>query len=153
MVSVAWCLPPELKPNIAELPLNGGEQRTQWTNSRANPMLTISAPWRSSVKILSVASPEALFSTLTSSLFGACVASACRVTAALLLRQCWTLGDFLRGARSSSVFMIHSAYVWNFTVCVCVLSGQRERDACQDVQMKQMVLLTSEVDWLKPLVS
>lgn len=106
---------------------NQRHSRTQYKNGRKNLMLTISAPGHLSLKILSVASPEAVFSTLTLSLFGVCVASACRFAAAPLLRHCWTLSDFLRGAKSSSLFMIRPVYVWNFTTCVRVLVGQRDK--------------------------
>lgn len=132
VVSKDSLLPPELKTSVTAASYR--EQRTQCMNSRTDPMLTISAPWRSSVKILLVASPEALFFALTSSLFGARVASACPVTAALLLRHCWTLGDSLIGAKTSSVFMIHSVYVWNFTmgVCACGAKKQKRLPGCAD---------------------
>lgn len=105
-------------------------------NSRKDPMLTFSAPWRFSVKILLVASPKALFSTLTSSLFGVCVASACRVTAALLLKTLLNSGWLLwEGTRPALVFMIRSAYVWNTTMCGSVLVGQLDKSfpGCTDI--------------------
>lgn len=119
--------PPELQTNVTAFACNGGEVRTQCTNSGRGPILTIEARRRSCVKILSVASHKALYPPLTLSLFGACVASACRVTALLLLRQCWTLGDFLKGAKSGAVFMIRWVYVGSFTLCASVFIGQRHK--------------------------
>lgn len=78
------------------------------------------------VKILSVALPQAVYSTLTSTPFEACVASACPVTAVLLLRHCWTLSDFLRGAKSISEFMIQATHV----------CGAKRQNACQHEEIK-----------------
>lgn len=124
------------KPLTPQSLFNGGQQRTQCTNSRTDQTLTISTPLRSSVKTLSDASPRVLFTMQTLFLSGACVASACRVTAALL-RQCCTFCGVLRGA-------IPALCLWS-TLCMCgillcasmCLRG-KETNACQDMQMKQI---------------
>lgn len=128
MVSVASCLPPEPKPNIAALPLKGGEQRTQCTNSRTNPMLTISAPWHSSVKILSVASPKALFSNVDLvtvwSVCGVCLSCHSSAAVKTMLNSGWLSQ---RGQVQLCVYDPLGVRVKFYCVCLCALGAKRER--------------------------
>lgn len=103
------------------------EQRIQCTNSRTDTMLTISAPWSSSVKILLVASPKALFSTLTSSLVwsacGVCLSCHSSAVVKTLLNSGWLSQ---RGQVQLCVYDPVDVRVKFYYECLCAWGAKRQ---------------------------
>lgn len=156
VLSEALFLPPELRANVTAVPFIRVEQRTQCRNSRTDPMLTISAPRRSSVKILLVASPKAFFlHTDLVPVRSACgVCLSCHSSAAVktMLNSGWLSQ---RGQVQLCVYDPLGVRVKFYYVCLCACGAKRQAPArmCRWNRWSVETRLTSDVDQLKLVVS